>query len=281
MTEPIVLVEWFNDHWYKITEDEKTRYIPSVTTKLQVKDKPGLTKWRGDVGTREADLRLHEAGQRGTRLHWARAVLLKGGAVIYDPWQLPVYTDEGIAALKEKYAGNVVILRTQDEMLQITKLKRQLDILKPEIVGVEVKVYDLKNNDAGTVDGIYRIKKGTYAINGAKPVTLEAGIYVEDFKSGNFLDNNVWLQLAPYGKMVQDMLGEQIMGALVTHTGATTKTGIVGLSTKVCLWEELLGSSKSYYDTYRHISAVWEADHEGDQPETFQFPSLITLGGIE
>lgn len=277
MTEPIALVEWFDDHWYKVTVDGNTRYIPSVTTKLGIKNKDGLGRWRGDVGNREADLRVYEAGQRGKRLHWARAILLQGGAVVYDPWQNPVYTKQGIIDLEQKHAGKVAILRTQDEMWQMTKLSRQLAILKPKILGVEFTVYDLENNDAGTIDGVYEIEGGEYMINGAKPLRIPGGIYVDDFKSGNYLDDNVWYQLAPYAVMAEKRLGLKIAGALVTHTGANSiKSGIPGLSTKLRPRETLFGRD---YGIYRNLSTVWEAEHKDDQPEQFSFPSILTLGG--
>lgn len=272
----IVLIELWDDHYYQVIVDGKTRFIPSVTTKLGIIDKPGLGRWRGDVGNREADLRLYDSQQRGKRLHWARETLLTGGVVIYDPWQKPVYTELQLTDLKTQYDGKVAILRTQDEMLQIHKLKRQLAILKPEIVGVEVKVYDLENNDAGTVDGIYRIKAGDYLINGSKPLHLEAGLYVEDFKSGGYLDDGVWKQLAPYGKMVEDRLGEEIVGALVTHTGVgKIKGGVPGLATKFRDRKTLMERD---YVAYRHAAALWENDHADDEPVTGEFPSLITLG---
>lgn len=277
MGEPIVLVEWFDEHHYKITSDEKTHYLPSVTTKLGIVNKPGLSRWRGDIGNREADLRMYDAGQRGKRLHWAREVLLTGGAVVYDPWQTPIYSDQGILDLKEKYSGNVSILRTQDEMVQIVKLHRQLGILKPKVLGVEVKVYDLEFRDAGTIDGIYEIEGGVYMINGATPLKLEPGIYIEDFKTGNFLDDNVWLQLAPYARMWENMTRKHIQGTLITHTGAKTKKGIAGLATLYRDRETLL--KKDYLD-YRHAAALWERDHADDQPEQFEFPSILTLNGV-
>lgn len=277
VTETPILVEWYSEHWYKIVKDGATHWLPSVTTKLGIINKPGLSRWRGDIGNREADLRMYEAGQRGTRLHWARQVLLTGGAVIYDPWLHPVYTEQGIADLKAKYNGNVSILKTQDEMVQIVKLQRQLAILKPKVLGVEVKVYDLEFHDAGTIDGIYEIEGGVYMINGATPLKLEPGIYIEDFKSGNFLDDNVWLQLAPYARCWENMTRKHVQGALITHTGAKTKKGIAGLATMFRDRETLL---KRDYMDYRHAAALWERDHAEDQPEQFEFPSILTLNGV-
>lgn len=270
-----VLVEYFDDHWYKVVKDSVTHWCPSVTTKLGIVDKSGLARWRGDVGNREADLRLYDAQQRGKRIHWAWEIAQLGGAVVYDPWQNPVFTPDGIAELKQQY-GEVAILRTQDEMVQIGKLQRQFDVLKPLIISVETKVYDLEHHDAGTIDGVYWVEEGEYLINGKTPLYLPTGIYINDLKTGSYLDNNVWLQLAPYAYMWEQLHGSQIAGALVTHTSSNLKTGIAGLGTKVHFRKELL--EKDYPD-YRHAAALWERDHADDQPEQFQFPAIVTLNG--
>lgn len=271
----IVLVEWFDDHWYKITQGEAVHYIPSVTTKLGIVDKEGLARWRGDIGNREADLRLYDAQQRGKRIHWAWEIAQKGGAVVYDSWQNPVFTPEGIEDLKAKH-GQVAILRTQDEMVQISKLQKQFDILKPKIIGVEQRVFDLDAKDAGTVDGIYWVEPGSYPIAGRNPLKLEGGVYIHDLKTGNYLDDKVWLQLAPYVFCWEKTHGCQVAGALVTHTSAKTKTGIAGLNTLFRDRKTLI--EKDYVD-YRHAAALWERDHAEDQPEQFSFPSLVVLNG--
>jgi len=279
VVEP-VLVEYFDDHYYKITKDGTTHYLPSVTTKLGIIDKPFLAKWRGDIGNREADFRMYEAGQRGKRIHWAYEIALKGGMVVYDPWQNPVFTEEGIAALKAEHNGNVSILRTQDEMWTIVKLQKQFDALKPFVIGVEEKVYDIANKDAGTIDNILWIDEGDYLVAGSKPIHLKAGTYINDLKTGKVVGENTWLQLAAYAFMYEQMHQMKVAGALITHTSATIKGGIQGLKTLVRDRQTLL--EKDYPD-YRHASALWEREHADDQPETFSFPATIQLklGGIK
>ncbi len=272
-----VLIEWFNAHYYRVMEGDQAKFIPSVTTKLGIIDKPNLSRWRGDVGNREADLRMHDAAQRGTRIHWAYATALKGGAVVYDPWQKPVYTEEGISELRKKH-GEVAILRTQEEQWDICKLAEQYKRLDPEVLGVEQMVYDTGANDAGTIDNILAILEGDYLIAGSKPIHLPGGIYINDLKTGKYVDDNVWLQLAPYAVMYEKQYGIHVTGALVTHTGSSLKTGIPGLKTLYRDRQTLFG--KDYAD-YRHAAALWERAHEGEQPETFQFPSLITMKSKE
>lgn len=269
----VVLIEWFNAHYYRVTESGQVRFIPSVTTKLGIIDKPNLARWRGDLGNREADMRMYEAAQKGTRIHWAYETALKGGAVIYDPWQRPVYTPEGIAALKAEH-GEVAILRTQEEMWAICKLEEQFKRLRPKVLGVEEKVFDLEQNDAGTIDNVMWIDKGEYLISGSRPLALPAGLYINDLKTGSYVDDGVWMQLAPYAFMYEKTHGVQVAGALVTHTGSTIKSGIPGLKTMFRDRETLFTRDYKYY---RHAASLWEGKHEGEQPGTYQFPSKVVL----
>lgn len=274
MTAEIHLIEWKNDHFYRVEENRQTYFIPSVTTRLGIIKKEGLDKWRGDIGNREADLRMNEAANRGKRIHWAYEIFLKGGAVIYDPWQAPIYLPKTIKDLEEQY-GQVAILRTQDEMADLDKLKKQTAALNPEILHVELKVYDLEKFDAGTIDNVLKIEEGNYLIAGSKPLYLPGGIYINDLKTGSYVDDeDVWLQLAPYAAMFEKRTGTRVAGALVTHTGSYLKTGIPGLKTHFRPRETLLGSD---YQAYRHAAALWDRNNKDKRPQEFSFPSLITM----
>lgn len=268
-----VLVEWFNDHYYKVIHENQVRYIPSVTTKLGIVDKPALARWRGDLGNREADMRLYEAAQKGTRIHWAYETALKGGAVVYDPWKAPVYTSEGLEELRKEH-GEIAVLRTQEEMWAICKLAEQFKRLNPKVLGVEERVVDLEMNDAGTIDNILGINAGDYFVGGSKAIHLSGGIYINDLKTGSYVDEGVWYQLAPYGVMWEKKYGQKIAGALVSHTAASTKTGIAGFRTMVRTREELFEKDYKYY---RHAAALWEAKHGLEHPDVYEFPSLITM----
>lgn len=277
------LIEFRSEHWYRVDEvkvvegavgETITHYIPSVTTKLGVKEKSFLAKWRGDIGNREADMRLFEAQQKGIRIHSAVEKMLRGGSVIYNPWNHPVYSQEQIAEMQEE--GPLAIVQHQDEMLDVWKVKQQLDILKPKVMDVEMMVYDLENKDAGTIDHVYEVQEGIYAINGRTEIHLDAGIYIGDLKTGQSVTDDVWLQVAPYLVMYEKMTGNQVAGAIVTHTGSKTKTGIPGLSTLVRSRQVLIESD---YPDYRRASDLWMRDHKNDKPETYKIPSILKLQG--
>jgi len=270
----IALIEHFDEHWYKVEHEGLTYFCPSVTTKLGIIDKPFLARWRGDIGNREADMRSYEASAKGSRIHWSWEVILKGGVVIYDPWQRPVYSPQQIEQLRQEYK-DVSILRTQEEMLHIRRLNDQFNILNPKVLAVEVKVYDLEKRDAGTIDNVLSVQRGEYAIAGSKPLKLPAGIYINDLKTGHQVDDeDVWLQLAPYAKMYEDIYKVKVAGALVTHTNAKTKSGVAGLNTLVRTREQLMDED---YPAYRLAAGLWERKHKDDMPKNLIIPSLISL----
>jgi hypothetical protein len=274
------MIEWYSDHWYKITvpgveilDPWNEIYIPSVTTKLNIIAKPFLAKWRGDVGNREADMRVFEASERGVRIHNAWYTLTTGGAVLFNPVNRPNYSTDQIDALSLDFGGNIAVVKYQDEMVDVWKLERWIEAVKPVISASELPVYSLKTMDAGTVDNVMEIEAGKYMVDGAKALELPAGKYVVDLKSGKQVDDNAFLQTAAYSKCYEEMTGEEIMGTLILHTGASTKKGIEGLSTLYRTKEELQGD----FEDYRLAAQLWERKNRDAKPRTFLFPALLTL----
>jgi hypothetical protein len=279
MDNEIKQVEWFDDRFYKVnvSEDPKKpvyEYFASATTKLGVVGKPHLGRWRGDIGNREADLRMFEAGERGTRIHHAWYTLTTGGAVIYNPWNRPNYTPQEITELTDKHLGNLAVMQYQDEMYDVLKLEAWVKAVKPKILMSEKAVYSLKYKDAGTLDNLMAIEEGDYEINGSKPLHLPKGIYVVDLKTGS-LDEDSFMQLACYANCVSEIGKQAVIGTLILHTGSSVKKAIEGLST---VYHDQSEVDKDFQD-FRHASALWERKNAGLKPKIFEFPTLITLKG--
>jgi len=267
------MVEWFDDHWYKIVKDGQTNYYPSVTTKLGIVAKPFLAQWRGDIGNREADMRLFESQQRGTRIHAAWEVLTLGGLVVYNPIQRPLFIPEQIKEFQEQYDGLVEVVKYQDEMFQLVKLKTFLDVVKPKIVASETIVYSETFRDAGTVDNVMEIEEGVYAVNGREKLKLPKGLYIVDLKTGKTLDDNAYMQTAAYKNAWEEMGKGTIKGTLILHTGSTNKTGIPGLGVP---YRDSRECQKDFED-FRNVSSLWERKNAETRPTTFEFPSLLTI----
>lgn len=273
----IKMVEWFDDHWYQvILENKEIRWIPSVTTKLGITDKPFLARWRGDIGNREADMRVFEAQQRGSRIHAAFDVLQRGGTIIYQPWQRPNFTPQELEEIKKKNPS-FVIVQYQDEMFDLVKLQTFLKKVKPQIVSTELTVYSLDDNDAGTVDALYKIEEGDYQINGSKPMHLAGGLYVADLKTGSMVDKNAYCQTAAYLNCIKKMGLAKPIGTLILHTQSKNKSAIEGFGVHVRMGDDL----REDYRKYRLISDLWMADHNNDTPKVFEFPTLLTMDATD
>lgn len=267
----VIQATWFDDRWYKIKIEKEHRYIASVTTKLSVERKEGIDRWRGDVGNREADLRMNEASHRGKRIHYAWWVYVMGGTIAYNPWEAPIYTDEEIGKMKAA-TPYFMVLSSQDEMLQLWKLQRFFEAVNPKVLHAELIVYSIEDDIAGTMDNAFMIEKGTYPVNGARGLVIpKTGIYVTDLKTGKFLDDHVWRQLAPYAVAYAKMGHGEAEGGLVLHTSATTRSGIQGLAVLSQSAEEL----KEDFEDYKHLAAIWKKNNPNAGPMVFEFPSLI------
>lgn len=284
----VQMVEWFDDHFYKVSVSNsngdmnlkdgfKDIYIPSVTTKLGATAKPFLIRWYGDLGNTEAERRKHDAAERGSRLHHAYHVFKTNGAVVYQPFERPVYTREELNELDKQYEGNIAVLFTQDEMYQLYKLQKLYEVLKPEVIHSEKIVYSVAMMDAGTVDDIWKIKAGEYMVAGSDRLVLEEGLYINDLKTGKEIDDDAFMQTAAYLKLAEDMGLGRFKGTLITHTNAKTKKGIEGL----CVYHRTPAEVERDYADYRHVAAIWERKFSGSKPKIFEFPSLITLEAKE
>jgi hypothetical protein len=266
------MIQFFDDHFYKVESEEgEVRYLPSVTTKLQSAPKAFLARWRGDVGNAEADRRMNAAGEKGTRIHYACSLYLNGGAIIFNPFNHPNFTPQEIQEAQTKFGKNLFILQDQDEMWQVAKFVKWMEVTGAECILHDEIVYDLEKDEAGTLDFVFRIPEGSYEINGSKPMDLVGGNYVADLKTGNQVADEHFMQIAAYWEMVQPRLVDPIVGGLVLHTNADLKKGIPGMATKLRTPEEKDGD----YQAFRHVAAIWERQ-SSMKPRMLELPAIIT-----
>lgn len=269
----VKLVEYYNEHWYKIETEGRTEYYPSVTTKLGIIRKPFLENWRGDLGNRECDMRLFEAGARGTRIHHAWYTLTTGGAIVYNNWRRPTYLADEIEVYKTRYKENVAVVQHQDEMIDCWKLQRFMDIVKPKIIASELTVYSDKYKEAGTVDNVFEIEEGEYEVNGREPLALRGGVYIADLKTGNIFSEDTYMQTAAYASMYNEMYSVRVEGTLGLHTGGKNKKGIEGFNAYL----RTESQKEEDFKDFRSVSQVWLNKNKTAAPRKLEFPSLLTL----
>lgn len=263
---------WFDDRGYRIKTGKDSFFeCASVTTKLGIEDKPFLYRWYAELGWDQARKKLNEAGERGKRIHYAMYVYLMGGIVIYNPWQIPNYTDQQIEEFKSKNPY-FMVLSNQDEMLALWKIQRFFDIVKPEIIKLEETVWHATEGIAGTLDMVLKIEKGTYDVNGSKGLVIpEMGVYIGDLKTGSMVSDSAWAQIAAYQMAFESLSGVKTNGGFVLHTSGSNRKGIEGLSVPLKTSEEL-GFD---YQIFKSLSYVWDQRNPNFTLKAFEFPSLI------
>ena len=254
MTE-IKRVEYFDDRFYKVEE----KYYPSVTTILNVIDKPGLARWRGDVTNKEADRIMIEAQDKGSRIHYAWEVYCNGGSIGYYKWQ------------SEEKPECDFAFTNQHEMVDLIKLIEFRKLLKPDILSSEATVYSDKHEYAGTIDNVFSIEKDVDLVNGRAKDTIEKGLYIVDLKTGKTVSDEAYMQLAAYAKAYEETGLGTVKGAMILHTGSTTKTGIPGFSLKLRSKEKL----EQDFNDFLNAKALWHRKNPNMQPKIFDFPRVV------
>lgn len=294
-------VQWFDDRFYRMAvgcssaaeaEELQTRYtkagltvyidkddvldiyLPSVTTILGAVAKPALARWRGDIGNREADLRSQEAMDKGTNIHHACEMYMRGGAVLLQPRFSPNFNQAEVEAIRMEREGKVFVLEEQEQHLQVQRFVRWMDTIQPEVLGIEEELVSLNLRCGGTMDYALFIKGGKYSINGSKPLELEEGIYVCDLKSGKSLDDSYDMQISAYVAMYSEKLTKEqqamLKGGLLIHTNAQTRTGIEGLATKLITMEDVAVNLSDF----AHVQALWFR-HNSFSPKVFNLPAML------
>lgn len=272
-------VEWFDDRYYfcQFPDGSSDRY-PSSTHILGIVNNKQLVKWQVEVGAEEASRRLHQAGDRGTRIHHGCEILTAGGLVVYNPFNRPIYTPLEISNMRDAFAekGGFMVMEDQNEYWQVSKFKEWIRIVDPGVLETERMLCSRTFGYAGTLDYLLDIKEGSYSINGRTPLELPGGIYLTDIKSSNSLHDTYDLQVASYAFAYEEMFPElagKIVGGLIIHTNAQTRTGIEGLATVYIPREKMLAD----FEHFKSALDVWKWHNPTEKPTIRDFPSVLSL----
>lgn len=263
---------FYDDRGYRIKFKDGTVFeCASVTTKLGIEEKPFLLKWYANLGWDEARRQLHESQDRGKRIHFALYCYLMNGVVVYNPWQMPLYTEDQIAKLKNENPY-FMVLKNQDEMIAMWKLQQFFEKVNPKILSTEETVWSQEHGIAGTLDMVLMIEKGTYDVNGSKKLIIpETGAYIGDLKTGSMVSESAWAQISAYKVAYEGLSGLKTKGGLVLHTSSSNRSGIEGLGVPLKTTEELNDDFK----IFKSLSYVWDQRNPNFTLKAFSFPSLI------
>ena len=285
-------VEYFNDRFYKATlqtdtdvskiketfpnivyeyEDRIDVYLPSVTTILGATENNSFfAKWRGEVGNERADQIMNEALDKGSRIHNAIDLLLQGNIIIYNNPKAPQYTKIEIEGIEFENDCRVFEIIRQDEIIQIARVKRLIDLTNPKIIASELTVYNFDHCYAGTIDSIWEFESDISITLGRNKLEIPAGKYIIDYKTGkNFNETSYSRQISAYCNL---FVGE-LQGGILIHLNANIKTGIEGLKCYVQSLEDL----QPYFDSFMRLNQEYQFENKTTKPDLFEFETLIKL----
>lgn len=280
-------IEYFDTRYYKILYEVAERvkgklkkqlfeqYFPSVTEILGAYPKDFLAKWRGDVGNERADQIVADSQRLGSFIHNAAEVLANKGALIYNSYGKEIYSEKELTAIRKKYKDNVAIVRFQSEFIQLYRIWKFFNAIKPTSIETEQTVYSVKHKYAGTTDLLMYIEEGEYDISGSKPLQLDEGFYVGDYKTGKYSSETHLMQLAAYINAIKEGLPDlNIRGGLVIQPNQEKiTTGIPGLKTTYMSMAEQAKMFQHFLSVY----TVYKIKKPVPDPKEFSMPSLLTL----
>lgn len=287
--EPEKSVQWFDDRWYKVpTEEGGVTFYQSVTTTLGIMHNHWLSRWRGDVGNREADRRMMEAADAGSRIHHACYIYANEGIVLLDNKVHSRYSRAELQDYQDRYDGKVMILYDQAEHLQVLRFAQWLSVVQPKILGAEMTVFSHKYKIAGTLDYLMEIRGGIYPVNNGKDILIPGGIYVLDLKSGRVVDQDRHpMQVAAYAACAEEpsihnpIRDIRIQGGIILYTQYSSRRynggdDFGGVKTDLQNRQKLDDDFADYMAAHR----LWLRNNAHSKPKIFDMPYQITMKPI-
>jgi len=286
-------IEYFDDRFYMIPfpkevdqaylkhcpaawrddEPEKTInvYFPSVTTIQGIEDKPFLATWRGDVGNRVADYKIDFAQNRGSNIHNAIEWGSRGYDIIYQNLKTQNISDKEIRAYARKRRKKVVVIHSQEEMVQVGRYFNLLKVIQPKIVEAEQKVFSFDKWYAGTLDQVWDVKAGEYPV-ARQSLKLPTGRILLDWKTGNSFDESGTLeQLAAYYNAYYQK--DKVVGVMAVHLNSKRKLGIEGVKVVFKTVKQL----KPYFDAFTKQNELFRLRNKDIMPKYLEVPTIIVM----
>ena len=258
---------------YELTVIADNIFLPSVTTILSSSPKEWLGRWRGQVGNWEADRIMNEALDKGSKIHAAFSNLIEGTIILFNNPKSPTYTKEQIEAISTENKKGVQVLFDQQEMLEVWRLKRFFDIVKPKIIGNEMKILSEVFGYAGTLDHLWYLEANKYDLGDKEKFIIEkSGYYILDIKTGKEDADNYPEQLASYTMAVEESGEYKIEGAIILYSNANKRKGIEGFKTDQYNKEQLEYHFKGFLDQFN----IW-IKKANKSPKVFDLPSLLSM----
>lgn len=245
--------------WYVFKQTKKEFHVvPSVTyvTDSVLAKGKGYNDWLSQHSFEEAASILHEAGDRGTRIHAAICHAILHGRLDFN---------ENYSFLE----GRPFSAR---EYVQLKSFAAFWKMLKPKALKIEQPVVNIELGYGGTTDFLGVVDEGALlSFNARKKdngveFNGEATTILWDWKSGNNLYDSHKLQVAAYANELKPKY-----------------YGLVQLGTKngngFKLWFARRDDpAEPHFDAFKHCLSLFNIYHGKERPEIINMEAEINLG---
>lgn len=242
-------IDFLDKRVYKRSEEV---FYPSVTSILSAMPAdPFFLQWVQDVG-KNADIIRDRAAKEGSQVHEGIEKLLKGEAL---DW-----VDEYGNA---RYNLNV--------WKMLLKFQEFYNLVKPETLASEMFLYSDKYQYAGTLDFLCRVQI---------PALDET--WLIDFKSSNHIGLGYNLQLAAYGKALEEMKKIKADRHGILWFKASTRAEKFDPKRGICQgkgWQLVFDPDPAKsFEIFQHVHEIYKALNPKIEPYTASYPTSIQLG---
>lgn len=253
------MITIFDQHFYKVSNaDGTTYYVPSVTTILGVLNKAGLTNWYKQVGL-NADVIMNDAAERGSRIHEAIDMAIKGKQILYSPKNIQYH---------KVISDNDIEIEKDTEYIQIYRALNFLNSLSYDSIKGEQNFVSNQYNYGGTIDVVIDLSY-TQRVKLSTTTKVDiSGCGIIDWKTGNPYPEHL-LQVSAYAKMLEENTGKKVEWAMVFYTNTKSK---FGWSAKVLESREI----DKKFAQFLNVKKVYD-DNPLSAPREYDIPFKIAL----
>lgn len=249
-----------DERWYTLkTQDKKTglpsyEYIPSVTWITGHYPKGiAFYKWLADKGWDESQALKQAAGEKGSKVHQAIEMLIKGGEIKMSSKLLNTSTGQEEELTVEEYDC-------------ILSFKNWVDKVKPEFLIQEKTVISREYGFAGTVDCVAKI---------------DGEIYIIDWKTGQYVWPEYELQLSAYNQALSELVEKMEPRAAKGIVGRNCKLAVLQVGYKRNKNRFKFTEIEDKFDLFLSARKIWENETAGQRVSQKDYPVSIKLASKE
>jgi len=221
------------------------KFVPSVTWVCSFYPKGiAFYRWLADKGWDESIALRDAAGARGSKVHSAVELLVRGESITIDSVFLNTMTGEFEELGPDEYEA-------------VVAFSNWFESVKPTVVGSDFTVWSDVHNYAGTVDLLLKIKD-------KKTGKLET--WIVDIKTGQHVWKEQELQVSAYKYATVDAVDAKLAILQVGYRRNKNKYKFTEI--------------EDCFDLFLVAKQLWAVDNEGVNPTQKDFPIEIKLSKV-